>query len=79
MHFYPPQPINHNVIGTAQKAFWVLSWLTPGFPGVISRLKGIVKVILEGNFALILAVLTPPAASISVPNQKLVMANPPHA
>ena len=41
-------------------------------------LSTIVKVILEGNFALILAVLTPPAASISVPNQKLVMANPPH-
>ena len=39
MHFYPPQPINH--IGTAHKAFWVLSWLTPYFPGVISRLKGI--------------------------------------
>ena len=39
MHFYPPQPINH--IGTAKKAFWVLSWLTPGFPGVISCLKGI--------------------------------------
>ena len=45
----------------------------------IAGLTTIVKVILEGNFALILAVLTPPAASISVPNKKMVMANPPHA
>ena len=39
----------------------------------------IVKLVISTHFALILAVLTPPAASITVPNQKMVMTNPPHA
>ena len=45
----------------------------------ILGLSTIVQDVVGTHFALILAVLTPPAASITVPNQKLVMTNPPHA